>query len=1040
MNESRGIANPFPGLRPFETDEYRLFFGRDGQSDELLARLGRTRFLAVVGTSGSGKSSLVRAGLLPAMRGGLMAGAGSSWRIAVIRPGHDPIGNLACTLAESDVLPGAGGGLDGAEAEAVIEATLRSGSLGLVDAARRARLEEHENLLVVVDQFEELFRFRGARASTSTGDDASAFVKLLLEAARQRELPVYVVLTMRSDFLGDCSQFQGLPEAINDGQYLIPRMTRDERRVAITGPVAVARGRLAQPLVNRLLNDVGDNPDQLPILQHALMRTWDFWKQNRLDGEPIGVGDYEAIGTMSDALSRHADEAFNELDERQKKIAERMFKALTEKGADNREIRRPARLAEVCAIVEATPEEVVAVIEVFRRKGRSFLMPPVGVDLEADTVIDISHESLIRNWVRLREWVNEEGECAHMYRRLVYAAEAGSYISGVYLDTALDWRNQYKPNVAWASRYHSEVGLKVTPENVTTFLDASAAHRDALRQEEEKRRQAEIERERRELEHAQAFAKQQQRAKRRLVWLAGALCLILLFALVMAVSAMRAKAKAVKTQMAGTAYREALSALKIKDVDDARTKLVFAATQFTELRDISGAAASYMELGDTYFNGSLGKIDWEEGAKYYDKANELSQNNDDFNSKAPVLRAMGSTFINAARAVLELSGDKERARKLLDKGQRALERAREIYQSKNDQDSEIVILNQLGESVSDGRFSDDPKEDYRNAIKYYDQILAIYDKQKNSSSEIKNAALPKYKETALKLADIADGKLGDLAAANKYREMAVNALGEIGGMQAKADMLLEIARSFGPGEQQTEYQKMAARLYEDSTDRRPEAEILRKIADMQLDSYKKTTNRVNLREGPGTSFEIIKLLAPNTNVIVLGDDGKWLRVTVENQKGFILGAFAQGVGDSPRSSLTSALDYYQRAFKIYETLRDTPSQKQLLDKIATINERLAQFPQALKAREELVKLSSNSAERGSGLSAIGDLQDKLGRLEAARASFENALESLNRPEVPVDAKVNILKKQLEGKIDRLKNRLAGASAADMSSPGKDPRR
>ena len=143
---------------------------------------------------------------------------------------------------------------------------MRGGSLGLVDAAASARLEGHK-LLVVVDQFEELFRFRAARA-TAADDDASAFVKLLLEAARQRDVPVYVVLTMRSDFLGDCAQLQGLPEAINDGQYLIPRMTRDERRFAIVGPVRVARCRMTEPLVNRLLNDVGDNPDSSPS-QHA---------------------------------------------------------------------------------------------------------------------------------------------------------------------------------------------------------------------------------------------------------------------------------------------------------------------------------------------------------------------------------------------------------------------------------------------------------------------------------------------------------------------------------------------------------------------------------------------------------------------------------------------------------------------------------------------------------------------------------------------------------------------------------------------------
>src|SRR4029453_16905478 len=111
MIEPKRFTNPFPGLRPFETDEYRLFFGREGQSDELIARLSRSRFLAVVGTSGSGKSSLIRAGLMPALRGGMMKGAGAGWRIAVMRPGGDPIGNIAAELAKKEVLPEAGMGL-----------------------------------------------------------------------------------------------------------------------------------------------------------------------------------------------------------------------------------------------------------------------------------------------------------------------------------------------------------------------------------------------------------------------------------------------------------------------------------------------------------------------------------------------------------------------------------------------------------------------------------------------------------------------------------------------------------------------------------------------------------------------------------------------------------------------------------------------------------------------------------------------------------------------------------------------------------------
>jgi len=507
MQEINQAANPFPGLRPFESTETHLFFGRDGQSEELLRRLKRTRFLAVVGTSGSGKSSLVRAGLLPALQGGLMASAGSDWRIAILRPGGDPIGNLARALAA--VLGSRAE--QNTEMQAVMaETTLRRSSLGLADLVSRARTKlddrgqplfpDYENLLVVVDQFEELFRFKQLIEEENSHEDAAAFVKLLLEAfGQQAEQKIYIVLTMRSDFLGDCSQFFELPEAINNGQYLIPRMTRDERREAISGPVAVGQGTISEPLVNQLLNDVGDNPDQLPILQHALMRTWDHWLSHR-NGNPIDISDYNAIGGMAEALSRHADEAYAELNDAQKLIAEKLFKGLTEKGTDNREIRRPMEVGEICELTGADEAAVIAVIEVFRREGRSFLMPPptdaltgASVHLNRESLIDISHESLIRNWERLKVWVDEESRSARIYRRLAETAvlhkEGGA---GLWRDpdlgVALTWREQSNPNPVWAKRYHPEFPLAMS------FLDESVTARDAQLANEEARRRKEINR------------------------------------------------------------------------------------------------------------------------------------------------------------------------------------------------------------------------------------------------------------------------------------------------------------------------------------------------------------------------------------------------------------------------------------------------------------------------------------------------------------------------------------------------------------------
>ena len=274
--DAPAVSNPYPGLRPFHADETHLFFGRDEQRIELLHRLRRSRFLVIVGTSGSGKSSLVRAGLLPGLHGGFMAGQSGRWRIVDLRPGTDAIGNLARALDA----PGALRDAPTAEDEpSFTEATLRRSGLGLVEAAREARLPKAEKLLVLVDQFEELFRALEAADRPQSSDDASAFVTLLLEAAKQGDLPIYVVLTMRSDFLGECARFRDLPEAINDGQYLVPRLTPDQRAEAITGPAAVFGVTLSSTLVNRLLNDVGENPDQLPILQHALMRSWDQWQR-----------------------------------------------------------------------------------------------------------------------------------------------------------------------------------------------------------------------------------------------------------------------------------------------------------------------------------------------------------------------------------------------------------------------------------------------------------------------------------------------------------------------------------------------------------------------------------------------------------------------------------------------------------------------------------------------------------------------------------------------------------------------------------------
>jgi WD40 repeat protein len=482
------FGNPFPGLRPFEGSDNVVFFGRDEQVEALLERLRERRFVAVVGTSASGKSSLVRAGLLPALLGGFMAGAGARWRIALLRPGNTPAANLAVALESAGVL--------GTESAAALriglaQAVLDSGERGVIEVIAHAGLRNDENVLIVVDQFEELFRF------TQDRDRAAAFVKLLLAAASDPGIPTYVLLTMRSDFLGDCAQFRDLPETINDGLFLVPRLAREELREVIEGPVGVAGAEISPLLVNRLLNEIGDSPDQLPVLQHALMQTWEVWSA-RGAGDAIGTGDFDATGGLAHALSEHGDAIFESLPERLQPIAEKVFKALTDRGSDNRGIRRPTLFADLPEIVGVSLEDVRIVVEEFRRPGRSFVMPPSQA-LEPTTVVDIAHESLMRIWDRLQTWVQDEAESAQIYRRLADAARLhakgeAALLVDPQLTIAATWRERNQPTAEWAERYAPGFS------GATAFLTASLEERERQRQAAEERERREQEEERRKFE------------------------------------------------------------------------------------------------------------------------------------------------------------------------------------------------------------------------------------------------------------------------------------------------------------------------------------------------------------------------------------------------------------------------------------------------------------------------------------------------------------------------------------------------------------
>ncbi|MBN1119167.1 MAG: hypothetical protein JXA77_18300 [Bacteroidales bacterium] len=454
----KNLQNPFPGLRPFDPEESHLFFGREGQSETIVNYLSRYKFSVITGASGSGKSSLIYCGVIPLLCGGYMPEAGTNWKTIAIRPGNTPIWNLAKGIAKLN----AEKQKDDSD-DSVINyfyAVLKRHSLGLSEAVDQILHTNDENLLIVVDQFEELFRYKESRKTLkSHGDDPEKFVNLLVETTKKLNSRVYIVITMRSDFIGECSVFHGLTQLINKSSYLVPLMTRTDYEHVITGPLRIANVEIEPNLLQTLLNNLDKDNDQLPVLQHTLMRTWKFWLKNNTPDNPLSMRDYMSAGKLENALSLHANEAYNELDDEERQLCKVFFKSITDKGKEGKGIRRPITIKEISELSLKQPTEIIKVINVFRKPGRSFLTPSAGIELNEDSVIDISHESLMRVWDKLKDWVDEEAASSEMYLRLVH-------LSGLYqigrtglmrppdLHLASTWKKNQSPNRAWAKRYN----------------------------------------------------------------------------------------------------------------------------------------------------------------------------------------------------------------------------------------------------------------------------------------------------------------------------------------------------------------------------------------------------------------------------------------------------------------------------------------------------------------------------------------------------------------------------------------------------------
>jgi WD40 repeat protein len=536
------LPSPYVGLRPFFEREALLFFGRDAHVRDLLAKLERRqRFLAVLGASGTGKSSLVRAGLIPALRSGALppraaeaadapdgpdaaAAAIDRWNTCIFTPGDAPLAQLAHALTEDERWRD---GTDRALDEAALAAQLGATPLSLTTLYRqRAAHFKGEALLLVVDQFEEIFRYRQRNP-----DEADSFVKLLLRSSTE-DVPIYVAITMRSDFLGNAVAIHGLAEAINSGIYLTPRLGSEQIRSVVSSPLALVGGSIAPVLANRLLNTLAGE-DELPVLEHALLRMWDRAKAEGRSG--IEAADYAAICGPRDgpgepalplAIDNHAAEIFDALTPPQQTVARQFFLALVER-REGRDVRRPQTLRELVALLGSGARgALLAVIDAYRAPGVGFVLPPATRTIQDDDLIDISHESLIRRWRQLQDWLAAEAQDVAELKDLKRRAQAQRDGAGGWLDEsdaarAALWRTRVTDRgdpAPWAARHAGAGAYEQVDDyllNSQARIDRSLAEQEALRSQAEEARIARFEVEARmQREAAERAAADQAKAER----------------------------------------------------------------------------------------------------------------------------------------------------------------------------------------------------------------------------------------------------------------------------------------------------------------------------------------------------------------------------------------------------------------------------------------------------------------------------------------------------------------------------------------------
>jgi hypothetical protein len=445
-DEDLEIECPFRGLEVFDEDHARFFFGREVLTAHLVDQLREDRFLAVLGPSGSGKSSVVRAGLIPRLRKGLLGGD-EEWPVVVVRPGTDPMDALATGLVQ---LSGTSG--DSIGRQASILSKLKADPRGLhtvVQLAVGGAAADHR-VVIVVDQFEEVF--------TAVEDEKQQndFVAALLDASSVPGGPTVVVLTMRADFFGKCAAVPGLARRMSERDVLVPPMTEGELRESMVKPADLVGLQFEKGLVDAILDDLGNEPGSLPLLQHTLLELF-----NGRNGRWLTNDRYYAIGRVKGAIASRADRIFDSLSPEEQTAARRILLRLTQPGEGTEATRRRAHRDELIGSgARGTAAE--AVIERFAQ-ARLLTTDETSSGQE---VVDVAHEALIRGWPKLRGWVEENPTALRVHRELTEATERwdhegrkrGYLYGGPRLDEAK----------ALASRYGDDLN-----DLERTFLKAS---------------------------------------------------------------------------------------------------------------------------------------------------------------------------------------------------------------------------------------------------------------------------------------------------------------------------------------------------------------------------------------------------------------------------------------------------------------------------------------------------------------------------------------------------------------------------------------